>query len=274
MSTKIIAEIGINHNGDIGIIKKLIDIADAAGCDYVKFQKRNPDSSVPNNQKNKRKNTPWGEMTYLDYKKKIELGKAEYDKINDYCSYTKNIKWFASVWDLESAEFMKQYTNIVKIPSAHLTNTKLGKYCRENFDTLILSTGMSTEEEIGDAVLEYKPDVIMHTNSCYPTKIEELNLRYIEWLRDLYPSKKIGFSSHDYGIISSIMAIALGATWIENHITLSHDMWGSDQQSSKEPVGLFKLVKNIRDMEKALGKYGERKLFDSELEKKKSLRGQ
>ena len=151
MSIKIIAEIGINHNGDLDIAKKLIDVAAVAGCDYVKFQKRNPDICVPDGQKKKKKSTPWGEMTYIDYKHRIEFGKKEYDKINDYCS-KKRIQWFASVWDEDSVDFMSCYMDIAKIPSAQLNNHDLGTYARKNNQFLMLSTGMSNEDDIEAAV--------------------------------------------------------------------------------------------------------------------------
>ena len=151
MSVKIIAEIGINHNGDLNIAKKLIDIASVAGCDFVKFQKRNPDICVPSNEKNKTKTTPWGNMSYLDYKWKIEFDRSDYDEIDDYCA-KKKINWFASVWDDDSVDFMRKYTDTVKIPSALLTHHSLGEYAREKNNFLMLSTGMSNESDIDAAI--------------------------------------------------------------------------------------------------------------------------
>ena len=269
---KIIAEIGINHNGSLDVAKKLIDIASVAGCDYVKFQKRTPDICVPEQQKGKIRKTPWGEMTYIDYKHKIEFEKDEYDKIDQYCRQ-KGIKWFASVWDNVSVDFMKQYSDISKIPSALITEQDLVTYARENFNNLIISTGMSTEEEIEIAVEASNPDVIMHTNSSYPSKIEELNLNYILHLKQKYPEKQIGYSGHEFGLIPTFATVPLGVTWIERHITVDRTMWGSDQMASVEPHGLIKLVKGIRDIEKALGVAGPRKVLGSELEKRRSLRG-
>jgi len=272
MSVKIIAEIGINHNGDIDICKKIIDSAVLSGCDYVKFQKRNPDICVPEDQKNKLKETPWGEMTYLEYKHKIEFGKEEYDEIDRYCK-EKKIKWFASVWDKDSVDFMSQYSNVTKIPSALITNKKLCQYARKCFDYLIISTGMSTEKEIENCVKYCNPDVIMHTNSTYPSPINELNLNYITWLKNKF-KKEIGYSGHEFGLVTTFATIPLGVTWVERHITLDRTMWGSDQVASVEPSGLFKLIKGIRDIELALGQEGkERTLFKSELAKMKTLRG-
>jgi len=268
----IIGEIGINHNGSLEICKKIIDAAVLSGCDYVKFQKRNPDICVPEDQKSKLKSTPWGDMTYLEYKHKIEFGKEEYDEIDRYCR-EKNIGWFASVWDKDSVDFMTQYTTVAKIPSALITNKELCQYARLKFISLIISTGMSTEHEIEKAVENCNPDVIMHTNSTYPSPINELNLNYITFLKNKY-NKEVGYSGHEYGLTTTFATIPLGVTWVERHITLDRTMWGSDQVASVEPAGLFKLVKGIRDIELALGQEGtERKLFESELAKRKTLRG-
>lgn len=271
MNTKIIAEIGINHNGDLDIAKKLIDVASIAGCDYVKFQKRNPDICVPEEQKSKPKSTPWGDVTYLEYKYKTEFGKVEYDEIDNYCK-EKNIKWFASVWDEDSVDFMSHYGNITKIPSALITDKELTRYARDRFDNLIISTGMSTEEEIKECIINCNPDVIMHTNSTYPAPNNELNLDYITWLKEKYPNKDIGYSGHEFGLTTTVASTLLGATWIERHITLDRSMWGSDQMASVEPQGLIKLVKSIRDIEKARGGYGPRVVMGGELQKLKSLR--
>ncbi len=270
MSVKIIGEIGINHNGDLELCKKLIDSAVLAGCDYVKFQKRNPDVCVPEEQKSRLKSTPWGDMTYLEYKHKVEFGKEEYDEIDRYCK-EKGIGWFASVWDKDSVDFMINYGNITKIPSALITNKELVEYTREKFDYLIISTGMSTEDEVETAVLTCTPDVIMHTNSTYPSPIEELNLEYIHWLKKF--GTEVGYSGHEYGLVTTFATIPMGVTWIERHITLDRTMWGSDQMASVEPAGLIKLVKGIRDIEKALGGNNPRILLNSELSKRESLRG-
>lgn len=266
----IVAEIGINHNGDIEIAKRLIDMAVLAGANYVKFQKRDPDICVSEEQKNKLRQTPWGELKYIDYKKKIEFDKKEYDEINKYCS-EKGIGWFASVWDINSAKFMMQYTGIVKIPSAKITNTELIKYCRKHFNTLIISTGMSSECEIEKAIEDCQPDIIFHSNGSYPTEDYEVNLLYMNWLCDKYNNKKIGYSGHERGLIPSIGAAVLEIDWIERHVTLDKNMFGSDQSSSLEPDDFIKLCKAIRTIEKAKGKYCERVLWDSEKKKRLEL---
>jgi len=270
--TKIIAEVGINHNGDIELCKRLIMLSKVAGVDYVKIQKRNPDLCVPERQKTKRKNTPWGEMSYLEYKWRIEFNDAQ---IAELMAYSKQIgvAFFSSVWDLDSVCVMKKYTNIGKIPSALITNLELCRAARDAFEILIISTGMSTEEEIEECVAACRPDVIMHTNSTYPCPVEDLNLRYIEHLRAKYPSAEIGYSGHEYGLVTSFAAVTMGVQWVERHITLDRTMWGSDQSSSIEPSGLIKLVKGIRDIEKATQyKPGPRRQFEGESAKRTSLR--
>lgn len=277
--TKIIAEIGINHNGDIEIAKQLIMVAKAAGCNYVKFQKRNLDVCVPEDQKNKIRQTPWGEMTYIEYKWKIEFNLEEYIQIDEFCAQI-GIKWFVSVWDKDSVDFMeyfnvkgKSYDGTMKIPSALITNLDLCLHAKMNSKKLIISTGMSTEKEIIDCIKICKPNVIMHTNSTYPSPVEELNLNYIHWLKCWHPGVDIGYSGHEYGLVTTFATIPMGVTWIERHITLDRNMWGSDHSASIEPSGLFKLVKGIRDIEKALSiPISSREIFGSELIKQKSLR--
>jgi len=271
MHTKIIAEGGINHNGNLSIARGLIDVAIVAGCDYIKWQKRNPNLCVPEHQKDKPKSTPWGEMTYLDYKKKIEFSKDEYEEMFNHCG--DRIECFASVWDKDSADFMSSFTGIAKIPSALITDIELCRYTREIFDTLIISTGMSTEEEIVGCVEACDPDVIMHTNSTYPSPVNELNLNYIKHLKSRWPRAEIGYSGHEYGLVTTFAAVAIGASWVERHVTLDRTMWGSDHVASVEPQGIMKLVKGIRDIEKAIGDSGPRQVLGGELSKKKSLRG-
>lgn len=270
MKINIIGEIGINHNGDLHLCKKLIDAAVLAGCDYVKFQKRNPDVCVPEEQKTQPKTTPWGDMTYLEYKHRIEFGREEYDEIDRYCK-EKGIGWFASVWDKDSVDFMKSYTEVAKIPSALINEDELLIYARENFKYLIISTGMSTEEQVEHCINTANPDVIMHTNSTYPTPVSELNLEYITWLKEKY-NKPVGYSGHEYGLVTTFAAVPLGVTWIERHITLDRTLWGSDQVASVEPSGLIKLVKGIRDIEEALGGNKPREVYPGELVKQKTLR--
>jgi len=271
----LIAEIGINHNGDLNVAKKLIDAAHACSWDCVKFQKRNPDISVPEHQKNEPKDTPWGKMTYLEYKKKIEFEKKEYDQIARYCSY-KPIDWTVSVWDLDSLNFIKKYDiPFIKIPSAHLTNHKLLKASAQTGIPIVASTGMSTLKEVDEAVAVLKKHasqfVLMHCNSSYPSKLEELNLKVIPALKKRYKCP-VGYSGHEYGLDSTSTAVALGASIVERHITLDRNMWGTDQASSVEPQGMDKLYKQIRSVQHYLGD-GKKKVYESELSSRKKLRG-
>ena len=270
---KIISEIGINHNGSIELCKELIMLSKVAGADYVKIQKRNPDVCVPEHQKSKRRQTPWGEMSYLEYKHRLEFSE---EQIKELCEYSRGlgIEFFASVWDVDSAKLMSKYTNIAKLGSASITDTELCKVTRDLFDFVIISTGMSTEAEIETAVEAARPDVIMHTNSTYPCPVEDLNLRYIEHMKEKWGSSaEIGYSGHEYGLTTTFAAVAMGATWVERHVTLDRNMWGSDQSSSIEPIGLIKLVKGIRDIKKATQyEPGTRRLFAGESSKRDSLR--
>jgi N-acetylneuraminate synthase len=269
---EIIGEIGINHNGDIDICKKLIMLGKVAGLDYIKIQKRNPDLCVPEHQKNIIRKTPWGEMTYLEYKKRIEFDEEQIRELVEF-SKTVGIKFFASVWDKESTDIMAKYCDIGKIGSALINDIDLCLYARNKFKTLIISTGMSTEEEIVKCINHCNPDVIMHTNSTYPCPVEELNLNYIKYLQNKWPNKEIGYSGHEYGLVTTFSAVSMGATWIERHITLDRNMWGSDHLSSIEPSGVLKLVKGIRDIELAIQyPIGERILFEKEKIKRDSLR--
>ena len=270
---KVISEVGINHNGSMDLCKQLIMLSKVAGADYVKIQKRNPDVCVPEHQKSVRRQTPWGEMSYLEYKYRMEFSE---EQIKELCDYSRDIgiEFFASVWDVDSAKLMSKYTRIAKLGSASITDYELCRITRELFDVVIISTGMSTEEEIKLAVEASKPDVIMHTNSTYPCPVEDLNLKYIHYLKDKYgENAEIGYSGHEYGLVTSFASVAMGATWIERHVTLDRNMWGSDQSSSIEPSGLIKLVKGIRDIEKATQyDVGPRRQFKGENAKKKSLR--
>jgi len=277
----IVGEIGINFafgndtSKFMSHVEKLIDIASVAGFNYVKLQKRNPEIAVPKNQWDKIKDVPWreGYNTYIQYKKDIEFTFEDYKHIYNRCA-KQEIESFVSVWDIDSAFEMSHLYQMVKIPSAKLTDWVLLEECSSLYTTTILSTGMSTEEEIKKAVDILNPDVIMHTNSVYPTPIADLNLGYIQWLTEKYPKKEIGYSSHYYGIKDIFSVVSLGITWIEKHITLDHSNWGSDQKASIEPHGFFELVKGIRDIEKGLEKgYNARTLYPGEEIKKESLRG-
>ena len=269
--TKIIAEIGINHNGSVDLAKRCIDASIVAGCDYAKFQKRTPDVCVPEAQKSKPRDTPWGTIPYIDYKKKIEFEQRQYDELYDYIK-DKPIEIFASVWDKPSVDFMKQYSGPMKIGSALITDLDLCKHARDNTELLIISTGMSTEEEIEKCISVCDPDVIMHTNSTYPSPVSELNLNYIHWLKNKYPEKEIGYSGHEYGLVTTFAAVAMGCTWVERHLTLDRTMWGSDHVASVEPHGFIKLVKGIRDIDTAMGLAGPRECLGSEKSKRQSLR--
>lgn len=272
--TYIIAEIGINHNGSLVTAKKLIDIAAASGCDAVKFQKRNPDVCVPDHQKSVIRDTPWGSMTYLDYKKKIEFGKTEYDEIDSYCN-EKGISWSASPWDLDSLNFICQYDiPFIKMASASLTDDELLKRAAKTGKKVIISTGMSTEEEVDKAVFILKNHTrnyaILHCNSSYPAPLEELNLSCIKTLKDKYDCE-VGYSGHEFRLGTSVSAVYLGASIIERHITLDRTMWGSDHMASVEPQGLFKLVSGIRELEICYGD-GEICVTETELGVRNKLR--
>ena len=256
--TYIIAEIGINHNGDLNIAKKLIDIAKVAGCDVVKFQKRNPDICVPEHQKTVMRDTPWGRMSYLDYKYKVEFGQNEYDEIDIYCK-ERNIHWSASPWDLDSLDFLNQYDiPFIKIPSALITDLELLKATAETGKKIIISTGMSTMDDVDNAVNAIKSKnsnidfVLLHCNSSYPAPNQDLNLRCIQTLQKKY-NCEVGYSGHEFGLTTTIASICLGATIIERHITLDRTMWGTDQMCSVEPQGLIKLVRGVRELNSALG---------------------
>jgi len=273
--TYIIAEIGINHNGCLNTAKRLIDISAAAGCDAVKFQKRNPDVCVPEHQKGVMRDTPWGKISYLDYKYKVEFGKEEYDEIDLYCKQ-QGIHWSASPWDLDSLNFLSKYDlPFIKIPSAMITNLDLVSSAAKLGKKVIISTGMSSEQEVDDCValisLHTKDLAILHCNSTYPAPIEELNLSCIKTLKEKY-NFQIGYSGHEFRLGTSVAAVYLGASIIERHVTLDRTMWGSDHMSSVEPQGLFKLVSGIRELEQAYGD-GDIYISASEFPVRRKLRG-
>lgn len=280
--TFIIAEIGINHNGCIDNAKKLIDIAASSGCDAVKFQKRTPELAVPEQQKNVMRDTPWGTMKYIDYKRKVEFDREEYDIIDSYCS-ERGISWSASAWDIQAIDFLKDYEiPFVKIPSAKITDHILLVAAVKNFDNIIVSTGMSTEKEIREAIdiiekakKRLNREVclsILHCNSSYPAPIDQLNLSAITTLKSKYPKYTIGYSGHELTLGTTVAAVYLGAEIIERHVTLDRNMWGSDHSCSVTPWGLFKLVNGIRELEKAFGD-GKVKIEKSEHSAKVKLRG-
>ena len=275
-SIYVIAEIGINHNGDLDIAKKLIDIAKVAGCDVVKFQKRNPDVCVPEHQKSVMRDTPWGKMTYLDYKYKVEFGQNEYDEIDIYCK-KRDIQWSASPWDLDSLDFLNHYDiPFIKIPSALITDLELLKATAETNKKVIISTGMSTLEDVEKAVMTIKSVksnvdfALLHCNSSYPAPIKDLNLKCITTLKERF-NCEVGYSGHEFGLTTTIASICLGATIIERHITLDRTMWGTDQMCSVEPQGLIKLVRGIKELNSALGD-GVKVVTDTEIPIRKKLR--
>ncbi|CAG0962487.1 N-acetylneuraminate synthase [Anaerolineales bacterium] len=271
--TYIIAEAGINHNGDLDIAKRIIDAAAHAGADAVKFQKRTPEICTPPDQQKQMRETPWGYITYLDYRYKVEFNEEQYREIDRHCK-EKGIDWLVSVWDESSVDFMEMFdTPAYKLPSASLTDHKLLKHVRKTGKPVIISTGMSTMKEIHKGVdaVGLENLVIMHSTSAYPCAPEELNLRMIETLRREFPDTPIGYSGHEVGLVPSAIAVALGATSVERHITLDRAMWGSDQAASVEPGGFERLVKYIRVTEASLGD-GVKKVYESELSSLKKLR--
>lgn len=271
-STYVIAEIGINHNGDIDIAKSLIDVAAESDCQAVKFQKRTPELSTPESQKNVLRETPWGTMSYLEYKKKIEFGAEEYSELAKFAA-EKGLHWFASAWDIPSVEFLeRQGTQAHKIASACITDLNLLKAIRQTGKPKIMSTGMSTIEEIDKAVDAIGKEnlVLMHSTSSYPLSPEEANLKMIETLRQRY-EVPVGYSGHETGLQISIAAVAMGAVALERHITLDRAMWGSDHSASVEPNGLTKLVRDVRVVEAALGD-GVKRVYLSEQSSRDKLR--
>ena len=268
----IIGEIGINHNGDIEKAKELIDVAREAGCDAVKFQKRNPDVCVPEEQKEVMRDTPWGTMKYIDYKHHVEFGWEEYEEIDAYCA-EKGIHWFASCWDKDSVEFIESFDPVAyKVASASLTDDDLIQEMDAKGRPMVASTGMSTMEEIEHAVSLLDTDrlLVAHCTSTYPCDPDELNLRMIETL-DEKLEVPIGYSGHEVGLQTTYAAVVLGACFVERHITLDRAMWGSDQAASVEPQGLRRLVRDIRTIEEALGD-GEKKVYESEIPMREKLR--
>jgi N-acetylneuraminate synthase len=269
----IVAEIGINHNGDIQVAKQMIDAAVHAGVDAVKFQKRTPEASTPPEQQKQMRDTPWGYITYLEYRHRVEFDLSDYQEIDRHCR-TKGIVWFVSVWDEPSVDFIEQFdTPVYKIPSASLTDHALLRYIRKTGKPVILSTGMSTLEQIRAAVQVVGREdlIITHATSTYPCEPEELNLRMIETLRKEFPGIPVGYSGHEVGLVPSAVAVALGACLVERHLTLDRALWGSDQAASVEPGGFERLVKYLRVTEAALGD-GVKKVYESEQSSLKKLR--
>lgn len=275
----IIAEIGINHNGSVEMAKQLIDGARDAGADCVKFQKRTPELCVPSDQWFIERDTPWGRMTYIDYRRRVEFGFDEYAEIDRYCRSLR-IDWTASCWDEPSVDFMEQFDPpFYKMASASLTDHALLLKARSTGRPLMISTGMSTMTEIIEAVKTVgtrdhadRPNLMVaHATSTYPCQVDELNLRMIATLRERYPDLPIGYSGHETGLSPSLAAVALGASFLERHITLDRALWGTDQAASVELVGFRRLVRDVRDIQRSLGD-GVKRVYDSELGPRQKLR--
>jgi N-acetylneuraminate synthase len=269
----VIGEIGINHNGDLRNAFALIDQALAAGLDAVKFQKRTPEVCTPRDQWDVERDTPWGRMTYLDYRHRVEFGAEDYRQIDEYCQEV-GIDWFASPWDIESVDFLGGFNQpAFKVASACLTDDLLLRAMRATGKTVILSTGMSTPDQIRHAVevLGSRNIILCHATSTYPAPPEQLNLRMIETLAAEYPNVPVGYSGHEVGLQTTLCAVALGAVLVERHITLDRAMWGSDQSASVEPEGMRRLVRDIRVLEASLGD-GVKQVYPGELSAMKKLR--
>ncbi|MGN6326836.1 N-acetylneuraminate synthase family protein [Pseudolysinimonas sp.] len=269
----VIAEIGLNHNGDVELAKRLIDVAADAGAQAVKFQKRTPEISTPEHMRDVPRDTPWGTMTYLEYRYWVEFDREQYVEIGDYATM-RGLHWFASPWDVPAAEFLEDLNVVAhKVASASVTDHQLLRSLASTGKPIILSTGMSTYEQIDAAVdilgTEYL--VILHATSTYPLPPEEANLRMIPTLQERYPGVPVGYSGHERGLQISLAAVTLGAVMVERHITLDRAMWGSDHAASLEPTGLEHLVRDIRIIEEALGD-GVKRVMPGELAPQAKLR--
>jgi N-acetylneuraminate synthase len=268
----VIAEIGINHNGDLDLARRLIDAAASAGCDAVKFQKRTPELCVPEDQWGIERDTPWGRITYLDYRHRMEFDQDGYAAIDRHCR-DAGIAWFASAWDEPSVDFLAAFDlPAFKVASASLTDDDLLRHTAAVGVPVIASTGMSTWEQIEHAVgvLPAGRTLLAHATSSYPCSVDELNLRMVTTLAERFPMP-VGYSGHETGLATTIAAVALGATFVERHITLDRAMWGTDQSGSVEPGGFAKLVEDIRKLERALGD-GVKRVYESELAPMATLR--
>ena len=269
----VIAEIGINHNGSLDVARRLIDGAVLSGADAVKFQKRTPELCVPRDQWQLERDTPWGRMSYIDYRRKVEFGEREYAAIDRHCR-ERGMLWFASCWDEEAVDFMERFDPpCYKAASASLTDHALLRKKKQTGRPLIVSTGMSTSGEIHAAVEAAGRDdlLIAHATSTYPCPVEQLNLRMIGTLKQLYPECPVGYSGHETGLAPTWAAVTMGATFVERHVTLDRAMWGSDQAASVEIGGLMRLVSNIRDIERSLGD-GVKRVYPGELPQIEKLR--
>ncbi|WP_201276607.1 N-acetylneuraminate synthase family protein [Marisediminicola senii] len=265
LSVYVIAEIGLNHNGSVELAKQLIDVAAGAGAQAVKFQKRTPAIATPEHMKSTLRETPWGTMTYLDYRYRVEFDREQYIEIGDHATL-RGLAWFASPWDEPSVEFLEDLNVVAhKVASASVTDIGLLHALAATGKPVILSTGMSTIEQIDAAVAVLGTDrlVMMHATSTYPLPHDEVNLRTIETLRRRYAGVPIGYSGHERGLQVSIAAVALGAVAVERHITMDRTMWGSDHAASLEPAGFEHLVRDIRIVGEAMGD-GVKRVFPGE----------
>ena len=268
----VIAEIGLNHNGSVDIAKQLIDVAVEAGAQAVKFQKRTPEISTPEHMKATPRETPWGTMTYLEYRYRVEFEQEQYSEIDRYCK-SVGVDWFASPWDEPSVDFLESMNVVAyKIASASVTDLGMLKKIKDTGKPVILSTGMSTIEQIDKAVETLGKDnlSLMHATSTYPLPPEEANIRMITTLKERY-GVPVGYSGHETGLQISIAAVALGAVSVERHITMDRAMWGSDHGASLEPKGFVSLVRDIRILEQAMGD-GVKRIYPGELAPLSKLR--
>ena len=274
----VIGEIGLNHNGDVRLARRLIDVAADAGAQAVKFQKRTPEIATPEHMRDLPRETPWGTMSYLDYRRRVEFGVAEYRAVAEHAA-SVGLDWFASPWDVPSVEFLEalaafgQEPVAYKVASASVTDLELLRAIAETGRPVICSTGMSTIEEIDRSVDALGPErlVLMHATSSYPMPAEEANLRMIDTLQLRYPGVPVGYSGHEPGLQISLAAVALGAVAVERHITLDRTMWGSDHAASLEPQGLQHLVRDIRIIGEAMGD-GIKRVFPGEEAPRAKLR--
>lgn len=255
LASYVIGEIGLNHNGDVEIAKRLIDVAADAGVQAVKFQKRTPEISTPAHMRDVPRETPWGTMSYLEYRYRVEFDRDQYVEVGDHATL-RGLDWFASPWDVPAVEFLEDLNVVAhKVASASVTDLELLRALAATGKPIILSTGMSTLPQIDAAVevLGTERLVLLHATSTYPMPAEEANLRMMATLRDRFPGVPVGYSGHEPGLQISLAAVALGATAVERHITLDRTMWGSDHAASLEPTGLQHLVRDIRIIETAMG---------------------
>ena len=269
----LIAEIGLNHNGSVELATQLIDVAADAGAQAVKFQKRTPEISTPEHMKSVPRETPWGEMSYLEYRHRVEFDREQYIEIGDHATM-RGLDWFASPWDVPAIDFLEELNVVAhKVASASVTDLELLRALAATGKPIILSTGMSTLEQIDAAVetLGTRNLVMLHATSTYPLPPEEANIRMIETLRSRYPGVPVGYSGHERGLQISLAAVAIGAVAVERHITLDRAMWGSDHAASLEPTGFEHLVRDIRVIEQAMGD-GIKRVFPGELAPQAKLR--